>query len=314
MSFALKVKEELCNVKNTNSIEDFAELKAMLRFGSEISMSSEGLKLSFSSTSLTIIRHFLSLLKKFHDVKNHLESRIIKQFEMKKTYTIYIDDQVDVICESYHLLTEDTFGIAEIESEDIMRKAFLRGAFICKGSVNNPVKGNYHLEIKSLTETEAVYIQRLMNAYDLNAKMTKRRNHIIVYIKDVGLICDFLRIIGTVDAVFEIEEVLILRDVTQSVNRQMIIQIANEEKAMLAAKDQMGYIQYLEYNYPVEKLDPKLLRLMNVRKKHPEDSLTELIEVYKNEYDEKITKSGLSHRFRKIKEIAINYRKSRRES
>lgn len=311
MSFALNVKEELCHVSNENAALDFNELNAMLRFGSEISFSNKGLKLSISSTSLPIIRHFLSLLKKFHNVETELESRVIKQFEQKTTYTLYILSNVDVICEEFNIFTPSKNVREEILLDQAKAAAYLRGAFICKGSVNDPANGNYHLEIKVNDEEDTLFIQRLMNVFDLNAKISKRRNHLLVYLKDVNLICDFLRIIGSTSLVFEIENAVIKREITHNITRTVNIELANETKTFAASKEQMKYIHYLEYNYPLDKIDPKLLLIMKVRKENMEASFNELLEILANEYDEVMTKSGLNHRFRKIKEIAINYQKSR---
>lgn len=311
MSFALTVKEELCNVANEETLDDFVELEAMLRFGSEVSMSNRGLKLSFSSTSLSILRHFLALLKKFYAVKTQMESRVIKQFEQKTTYTLYLEEDADIICESFNLLTNNKHSKEEILSKENAIKAYLRGAFICKGSVNNPNSGNYHLEIKSTDEEEIVFIQRLMNTFEMNAKICKRRNHLLVYIKDINLICDMLRIMGATNTVYEIESEVIKREVSHSISRNLNCELANETKSFQASKEQMKYIHYLEHNYPLDRLDPKLLLIMKVRKEHLEYSFNELLDVLKDEYGEVMTKSGLNHRFRKLKQIAVEYQKSR---
>lgn len=311
MSFALKVKEELCGVSNPDSSSDFIEALAMIRYGCEISMSSDGLKLVFSSTSLTILRHFLMLLKKFHNVETKIESRIIKQFEEKTTYSLYILNQVDVICEDFGILNKNKLQNEEIIINEAYAKAYLRGAFLCKGSVNDPSGGNYHLEIKCDDDEEIIFLQQVFNIFDLNGKICKRRNHLILYVKDVNLICDFLRIIGSMENVFQIEDAVIKREIHQNISRNLNCELANETKTFQAAKEQMAYIQYLEYNYPLDKLDPKLLLIMKVRKEHMEASFNELLEILKNEYGEEMTKSGLNHRFRKLKEIATAYKKSR---
>ena len=174
---------------------------------------------------------------------------------------------------------------------------------MARGSVNDPAKSDYHLEIATRSNDEAIYIQHLMNLYDLNAKLSKRRNDLIIYIKEVSKIADFLRIIGISQMVFKFEEIQIQREFKNDLNRKVNSEIANEIKTLSAAKAQLLNIQYLEYNYPLEKMDPKILLIMKVRKDNPEASFKELLDILNNYYGEKITKSGLNHRFIKIKEM-----------
>jgi DNA-binding protein WhiA len=103
------------------------------------------------------------------------------------------------------------------------------------------------------------------------------------------------------------ENVVIKRTLSANINRLMNIDVANQQKTNASAKEQLKYIKYLEYNYPLEKLDPKLLMVMKVRKENPEASLLEMVDIINSTFDEDITKSGLNHRLRKIKEIAIDF-------
>jgi DNA-binding protein WhiA len=143
-----------------------------------------------------------------------------------------------------------------------------------------------------------------MISYGLNAKIVKRRNDFVIYLKDIEEISDFLRIIGATKTVFDIDNLVIKREYSANIQRQMNAEIANEMKTLSAAKKQIKYIHTIEYNYPLEKLDPKILLVMKVRLENAEASFNELIEILNNKYGEKITKSGLNHRFIKIKELA----------
>lgn len=312
MSYASSVKEELCSITQDNSNAKLAELEAMLRFGAEINFSSEGLKIAFSNNTLMVIRHFLTLLKQFFTCDTELAQRQIKQFYSHNSYTLYINSQADVICNEFELLGDNQDVHAEILNDKDRAIAFLRGAFLCKGSVNDPKTSNYHLEIIATSESEALFTQRLMNLFDLNARISKRRDSLIVYIKNVEMISDFLRILGTQQAVFAMENTIIQRGISSNITRIMNCEIANEAKTMLAAKDQLKYIRYIEYNYPLEKLDEKLLLIMKVRKENPEASLNEMLVILEEKYGEQLTKSGLNHRLRKLKEIAINYQEKKR--
>ena len=179
--------------------------------------------------------------------------------------------------------------------------------------MNDPNTSNYHLEITTDKEVEALFLQRLMNQYNINARITKRRNHLIVYIKGKDYIVEFLRRIGANVTMNEFENAIIKRELSANANRVINIEVANQQKTNRSAVEQMRVITFLEHNYPLEKLDPKLLMIMKVRKEHPEASLNELVDVINQIYNDQITKSGLNHRFRRLKEIALDY-KARRDA
>ncbi len=110
----------------------------------------------------------------------------------------------------------------------------------------------------------------------------------------------------------EFENAIIKREISANINRALNTDVANQQKTNISAQEQLKYISYLELNYPLERLDPKLLLVMKVRKENKEASLNELVYLINDKYNEQITKSCLNHRFRKIKEIALDY-KARKE-
>ena len=151
-----------------------------------------------------------------------------------------------------------------------------------------------------------------MNKRNFNAKIIKRRNRLVVYLKEAEKIVDVIRFIGAMNQAFSYEDVRIERDFSNSINRIINCEVANEQKTLTAAGEQLKYIQYLEFHYPLEELDARLLTVMKVRKDNPEASLVELIQILNDEYGQKISKPGLSHRFAKIKEIAIEHKKDKK--
>lgn len=304
MSFSHEIKDELCQLPLTDLLSQMAELEGLLRFSSEVLLSIGNISVSFQSANAQISRRFLSLVKNYIKCDITLLSKKENKLNHTNMYYVNIDSMADVLIEEFGLLTSSK------NKEDIMnnleaRKSYLRGAFLAKGSVNSPKNSNYHLEIYTSNELDAVFLQAVMNSFDLNAKITKRRDNLVIYIKEIQAIKDFLRIIGVSSGVFKIEEAQIEREVKANIKRQINIEEANDQKTLNAAQMQIKYIRTIEYNYPLEELDGKILLIMKVRKKHPEASLNEMIEILHNEYDENITKSGLNHRFRKIKELAL---------
>jgi cell division protein WhiA len=148
----------------------------------------------------------------------------------------------------------------------------------------------------------AIYIQKLMNHFELNAKMINRRNQHVIYLKDAEHISDFLMRLGAQNAVFQFEDLRIKRDFNNSINRVMNCEIANEKKVYEASLKQIEDIQViLKYNIVV---DEKIKRIMHLRLDNEEANLRELTDMYQEIYHESISKSGLNHRFEKIKQIA----------
>ena len=304
MSYAADVKHEICALEIDQEYSIY-ELKAMMHISSSIHLSSNGNYISFQSATAYIARRFLKLVKKYYNSDVELIQKHDHKLNRKFLYSVNVLSNVSQI-----MYDMQTFSDREKEKQDILnnpQKAanYIRGAFLCCGSVNNPQTGSYHLEFGVNNENESVFLIRMINKFDLNAKITKRRNHSMIYLKDAENIVDLLRIIGAQQEAFKFEDVRIKRDFNNSINRVINCEIANQTKTAEAAKEQLKYIQYIEYNYPLEKLDGKILLIMKVRKENPEASLNELIAILKDRYQEDISKSGLNHRFRKIKEIAL---------
>jgi cell division protein WhiA len=305
MSFSSDVKDELSQLPLKNLIHQMYELEGMLRLSSEIIIESSGLKISFQTTNANVARRFLQLLKNYVKAEVEIVSKKVNRLNQNNIYYININSMSDALLDEFGLLTTSP-NQDEILSQDENISAYLRGVFLVKGSVNSPDSSNYHLEVYTTSGDDAIFIQALMNHYDLNAKITKRRDNYVIYMKALESIKDFLRIIGSVTSAFKLEEAQIERELHSNVQRKLNIEVANDSKALKSANEQLKYIRYLEYNYPLEKLDGRLLLIMKVRKQNPEASLNELIEILKTEHDEVITKSGLNHRLNRIKEIAMN--------
>lgn len=310
MSFSFNVKEDILKV-NLDSSSHLIELESWLRLAGEIYLNP--VRLVFSSSNLHIIRYYVGILKGLYsNTSFEIASKQQQKLNRKIIYSCIIEKNAETIIEELYLLEPISLHREEILQNSLSTLAYLRGAFLAKGSVNDPNTSNYHLEISVDREVEALFIQRLMNVFNLNARIVKRRNHLIIYIKEKDRIVEFLRRIGANVTMNEFENAMIKRELSANVNRALNTDVANQQKTNRSSVDQMKYISYLEYNYPLERLDSKLLLVMKMRKENPEASLSELVEIINKRYNENITKSGLNHRFRKIKEIALDF-KERKE-
>jgi len=305
LSFAKIVKGELIQLHLTKE-EELAELASMIELANELHIVGGEPILWFKSNSPTVARRFLTLLKKLYNVGQTLLTK--KQGNFKKGYQIQlgIKDAIEEIRQEHGIFTDNDEVDLLIQTRET-KSAYLRGAFLSSGSVNDPKTSEYHLEIYAENKDTILRIQQTMNYFDLNAKITTRRSGYICYLKDVNSIEDFLRIIGASDTVFSFEDIRIKRDFNNSINRIMNCEIANEKKTIVAANQQLEDIKLIE-KFKLE-LNPKLKQAIRLRKQYPDVSLNELVDIFEDEYKEKITKSGLNHRFNKLKELADNLRK-----
>ena len=312
MSFALDVKDDLLKFNTIDPNADRLELEAMLRFGGEVIIS-KPMQLTFTCNNMGVIRRFIKLCKRFYEFEYDIISRIINRFDNHTVFTCILKNNIEQIIKDTHLIDSESDLKASILSNEEWITSFLRGAFLVRGSVNDPVSKNSHLEIISNNEAEILFIQKLMNAFELNARITKRKSYLVAYIKAKDSIGDFLYRLGATSSMSYYEDVIITKEIKANAKRTINLDIANQDKTNEAALEQLKYIKYLEYNYPLGKLDSKILMVMKVRKEHPEHSLTQLLDIIHDEYDPQLTKSGLNHRFRKIKELAMELAIKKRE-
>lgn len=307
MSFAVTVKEDLLKVNTNNRAENMALLEALFRFGGEVVISFP-VRLRFTCNNMALVRYIIKICKMYYNIEYQIESRVIKRFDNKTVFTLEITNEADKIVRELELLTyESTLKKKELD-ENIM-VSYLKGAFLVRGTVNDPMSKNSHLEISSSSDHEIIFLQRLVNSFELNARITKRKNNLVLYIKSKEAIGDFLYRLGATSAMTYYEDVIITKEIKATAKRTVNLELANQDKTNSAALEQLKYIKYLEYHYPLDKLDTKLLMVMKVRKEHPESSLMELLDIINDNYEENLTKSGLNHRIRRIKEIALEHQK-----
>ncbi|MBR4496134.1 MAG: DNA-binding protein WhiA [Acholeplasmatales bacterium] len=307
MSFSTNVKEDILKINNVDTKSLKLTLEAMLRFAGEIVISNP-LKLTFSSNSLNIVTYLVKNLKKLYDFEYEIEQRKIERFDNSITYRVLIIGANKII-EEMELTKDQTLSKEDIFEDEEYLISYLRGAFLARGSVNDPKSKNGHFEISSTNQSEILFIQRIMNSFELNARVTKRKTYTVCYIKSREAIGDLLYRLGATSTMNYYQDVLITKEIATNAKRSVNLDIANQDKTNASAHEQLKYIKYLEYNYPLQELDSKLLMVMKVRKDHPEHSLTQLLDIIHDEYDPKLTKSGLNHRFRKLKEIALEHAK-----
>ncbi|MFD0589755.1 DNA-binding protein WhiA [Paenibacillus sp. GCM10027627] len=307
MSFAAQTKKELTLIEADNCCER-AELSALIRMNGSVSLSSRKVVLDISTENAAIARRIYSLIKKHFDV--HVELLVRKKMRLKKNnvYIVRMPTQVQEILKELRIVSEG-FMFNDGIDKDIVRKpcckrSYLRGAFLAGGSVNNPEGSSYHLEISSMYEEHCGLLVELANKFDLNARCIERKKGFIFYIKEGEKIIELLNIIGAHQALFKFEDVRIMRDMRNSVNRIVNCETANLNKTIGAAVRQIDNIKLLQKEVGLESLPEKLREVAEIRLQHPDLNLTEVGEMLRG----KVSKSGVNHRLRKIDELAEKIR------
>lgn len=172
------------------------------------------------------------------------------------------------------------------------------------GSVNNPEGSSYHLEIASMYEAHCRALCELANTFHLNSRCIERKKGYVLYIKEGEKIIEMLNIIGAHQALLKFEDVRIMRDMRNSVNRIVNCETANLNKTIGAAVRQIENIKLLEEKVGLENLPEKLKEVAYIRLQYPDMNLKEVGEMLKG----KVSKSGVNHRLRKIDELAEKLR------
>ena len=304
-SYASEVKKELTSLP-VHPEHAKAELAAFLRMNGSLSLHNHQFSLDIVTENPAIARRIFSLIKTAYGIEPLLI--VSKKMKLKKNYQylVRLQQNVNEILSDLGIIDEKmglVTGIPKYIMNSRQRSmSYLRGAFLAGGSVNNPETSRYHLEIYSLYENHNDDLTALMNKYFyLNAKKTKRRSGYIVYLKEAEKIGDFLHIVGAVNAMLAFEDLRIMRDMRNSVNRLVNCDTANLKMVAKAAAQQVEQIQLIDKKIGIETLPEKLATLARFRLEHAELSLKEVGEQLPGG---PISKSGVNHRFQKLKEIA----------
>ena len=289
MSFSADVKEELEKIIPGSRHCQLAELSAIIHFGGKISVNAEGdYEVTLHSENDAAFRKYFTLLKKTFiigtDVKKLLQA--IKLCDGEK--------QIRTLQEGVNPI---------LIKNSCCRRAYLRGAFLCIGSMSDPQK-SYHLEFVCDGELHALQIQEAIRSFDVEAKIIRRKKYFVVYLKEGAGIVDLLNVMGAHLSLMDMENLRIEKEMRNSINRQVNCETANIAKTVNAANKQLEDIQLLQAHYGFSNLPENLREIALVRLAHPESSLQEL----GGYLNPPVGKSGVNHRLRKLSEMADKIR------
>ena len=295
MSFTYEVKNEVSKLEVPKT-ENIAELSALLISTAEIS---DTIKITIENAS--VARKIFSSIKEIFDINVKITVRKGFNFQKKYLYILEITKKIPDILETLGIANGITSSY--IYDDDETLRAYLRGMFLGCGSINDPKKSRYHLEFLLNNITLANELNKLLNKKNLGSKVLKRENRYMVYIKGSEKISDFLRIISASNALLYYEDIRIYRDHKNMTNRLNNCEQANVDKMIESAQKDIKIIEKLKEKDMFDLLDEKDRLIADYRLKYPESSLQELSEIISLETPAKLTKSGIYHRLRKIKEL-----------
>lgn len=285
-----------------------SELAALIRMNGSLSIVNQQFVLNVQTENAAIARRIYSLLKDHYEVRSELLVRKKMKLKKNNVYIVRLKQDTKSVLADLDILDGMMFNThvsEEIIGNAQKMRSYLRGAFMASGSVNNPETSRYHLEIFSIYEEHNDDVCQMLNYYDLNARTLERRNGYISYLKGAARIADFLTLIGATNSMLKFEDVRIVRDMRNSVNRLVNCETANLNKTIDAASKQIENIQYIESTVGLSSLPGKLQEIAELRLEYPEVSLKELGEMIPSGA---ISKSGINHRIRKINEFADKLR------
>lgn len=312
MSFASETKKELTQVEaDDTSLK--AEVSALIRMNGSLSFANRQISLDVQTENAAIARRLYTIVKKLYPY--NVELLVRKKMRLKKNnvYICRLREGAREILADLEIVS-NSFEFNHTISKSIIpkneqRRAYLRGAFLAGGSVNNPETSSYHLEVYSLYKEHGEALADLMNHFDLNAKTIERKKGFVTYLKEAEKISDFLNLAGATSAMLKFEDVRIVRDMRNSVNRIVNCETANLNKTIGAALRQVDNIRFIDNAIGLDQLPEKLREIARLRVEYRDVTLKELGEMVSTGV---VSKSGVNHRLRKIDEIADALRRGER--
>ncbi len=304
MSFSSNVKSELTAVGVNKKHCRKAEIAGIIYAASTLSISGKGMELNVVTENLAVVKRTISLIEKVFGISPELNS--VEQLPKKtKSYFVKISgsENVELLMSGIGLkigvgVEPDTEILQEITRLDCCKKAFLRGAFLGGGSISDPNK-RYHLEIVMGSMPLADALLEVFQALGMNPGCIRRKDNHIVYIKEIEQIISFFTHIGAYSTILELENIRIIKNINNNINRAYNFENANIDRIVSSAEEQIKKIRMIDETIGLKNLAPSLQKTAELRLENPSASLAELAAI-----DGESSRSAINHRLRKIKEIA----------
>ena len=315
MSFSSNVKRELCNHFGNARHCNIAELAGIINICGQIVKKDNSFCVKIQTENFDVAKKCFTLLQNAFNIR--LDISVHSSGKKRHSYLLLLRDTQQIrrvlqacgihydvkTCQMEHSIS------ALVTGSICCRRAYLRGASLPVGFVNNPNK-NYQLEFVMQTARLAEQLREMMYSFSLEAKIVPRKEHFVVYLKEGEQIVDLLNVMGAHVALMELENVRIVKEMRNDINRKVNCETANLNKVVGAAVKQLEDISYIQQTIGLHKLSPQLQELAEVRLQYPDKSLKELGMLL----SEPVGKSGVNHRLRKISRIAETLREGKGEA
>jgi len=303
MSFTEDIKNEVSRIVDETFEEKLAMLAAIVKINGTLGIGSKGLEIRIRTENKNTANFIYIMFQEVFHIVPKISYSINARFKKNETYMVSTTTNPRKILQELEIMEENgqmnsTPSKHLIASLDIL-KCYLRGAFLASGSVNSPQSG-YHLEISCNEEELAKYMAHLLKKYKLDAKVAKRRNKYITYLKKSENISDFLKLIKSFDGLMVFEDYRIQKDFVNSNNRALNCDIANSKKIAELYKKHCKIIDGLNKYSLFETLTPRQKKIIDIRLEHEELSLSGLADYYNDETGETISRSTIYNEFEKL--------------
>lgn len=296
MSFSTDVKAELCKIMKYRHCK-IAEFGAIINYSAKLNY--DKLQLTLHTENTLFLYKIMTLLEEIFNItineniilyKNKVviqsEEDIIKIFNTIKVslnnYKIYNKVLVSGIC---------------------CKRAYIRGAFICSGYISQPTK-NYHMEFINTTQIQAKNLKDIINSFEIESKIIEKKSNFVVYIKEGEQIADLLNIMECHKSLLAFENIRIVKEIRNKINRAVNCETANLSKIVSASVKQKQDIEYIKNTIGFNALSKELREIALLRLDNLDVSLQEL----SNMTAIPISKSGINHRLKKLNSIARGLR------
>ncbi len=321
MSFSSKVKEELAGHVSKARHCRMAELAAILGGCGRIRLTPPSIEVQ--SESSAVVKKVFTLLQKTFNISANVSLRRGRKGSKVKQYTVCLQDpdkvrrvlmDIGFIREVNGVLQYKNIATDEMLQRSCCLKAYIRGAFLAGGSINDPQK-NYHIEILNEDREHAEILQRSLREFGIESRILDRtrpsnRTVYVLYLKDGEQIIDVLSVMKAHISLMELENVRIVKEVRNNINRQVNCETANLNKTISAAVKQVNDIRYLMEKGVLNSLPVELVAMAEVRLENEDLPLKDLGQLL----DPPVSKSGVNHRLRKLSQAAEELRIRNKES
>lgn len=310
MSFSSELKEELSKISNhNNECCKMAELAGYLITNCNVVKENGEFILKMTTENSSAIKRVYNAFKKIYGIEP-ITNVTRETTDNGMLFELYVSDKKDLqkIFENSLINIDANLQIViddkgKIKEKECCMKAFLRGVFLGTGSITTPENAN-HLEIVLNNVENANFINSILHELGVNAKIIKRKKSTVLYLKDAEEISKFLIIVGSSISLLSYEQTRVMKEYRNDMNRKINCEVANMDKVATAASNQLNDIMLIKSKNRFMELSKELQEVALLREKNPEASLEKIGEML----EQRLSKAGVSHRFKRIKQIADELR------